>query len=219
MFLAHFAAAFAAKRLAPRASLGTLFMAAQWLDLVWPVFLLLGIEQARIEPGNTVATPLAFTHYPWSHSLAMALVWGGAFGGLYAFSTRRFREAAVLAMLVPGHWLLDVLVHAPDLPLWPDGPAFGLRLWDAPGLVVSLEFAALLGGVALWRGGVRAKDRAGAWIAAALVACLALIQIGNAAGTAPPSIAVVAWVGLAQWLLVFWAFRVDRHFQSREVSA
>lgn len=219
MFLAHFAAAFAAKRLAPRASLGTLFMAAQWLDLVWPVFLLLGIEQARIEPGNTVATPLAFTHYPWSHSLAMALAWGGAFGGAYAVATRRVREAVVLALLVPSHWALDLLVHAPDLPLWPGGPTFGLRLWDAPAIAAVLEFAALLAGVLLWRGGERAKDRAGAWIAGALVACLVLIQIGNLAGTPPPSMQVVAWVGLAQWLLVLWAYRVDHHFQPRGASA
>ena len=216
MFLAHFAVAFAAKRLVPRVSLGVLVMAAQWLDLVWPMLLLGGVERVRIEPGHTAGMPLVFEHYPWSHSLVMALAWGGVFGGVFAAVTRRWRAAAVLALLVPSHWVLDLLVHAPDLPLWPGGPAFGLGLWNVPALAAVLECVALLAGVLLWHRGVRARDRVGVWGVAALLGLLVLIQVGNMAGPPPPSVAAIAWVGLAQWLLVAWAFRLDRHFAPSE---
>jgi hypothetical protein len=76
MFLGHFGLAFAAKRLAPRTSLGTLGGASQWVDLVWPVLVLAGIEEVRIAPGDTAYTPLAFVHYPWTHSLLLAVAWG-----------------------------------------------------------------------------------------------------------------------------------------------
>ena len=91
MFLGHFAAAMAAKRVAPSVSLGWLFAACQLPDLIWPVLLLAGVERARIEPGNTAFTPLAFDHYPWSHSLLMVAVWGGALALLYSLRVRRRR--------------------------------------------------------------------------------------------------------------------------------
>ena len=83
MFIGHFAVALAAKRAAPRASLGWLVVACQLPDLIWPVLLLAGIERARIEPGNTAFTPLAFDHYPWSHSLLLVVIWGAALAALY----------------------------------------------------------------------------------------------------------------------------------------
>ena len=82
MFIGHFAAAMATKPAAPRTSLGWLFAASQFPDLLWPVFLLTGIESARIAPGDTAFTPLAFDHYPWSHSLLMVVIWGVLLGGL-----------------------------------------------------------------------------------------------------------------------------------------
>ena len=80
MFIGHFGVGLGAKKAAPSISLGTLFLAAQFLDLLWPTFLLLGWERVKIQPGMTVMTPLNFTHYPLSHSLLMACIWGVLFG-------------------------------------------------------------------------------------------------------------------------------------------
>src|SRR5207302_10549546 len=88
MFLGHFAVGFALKRAAPRTSLGVLIAAPQLLDLLWPVFLLLGWERVRIDPGNTAMTPLAFDSYPISHSLLMSVVWGLVLGLLYIWLGR-----------------------------------------------------------------------------------------------------------------------------------
>ncbi|HEX9625304.1 MAG TPA: hypothetical protein VGA00_00020 [Acidiferrobacterales bacterium] len=106
MFLAHFAVGFGAKALAPRVSLGTLFLAAQFLDLLWPT-LLLGVERVEIRPGVTAFTPLDFVHYPISHSLVLVLAWGLAFGLVYGVLRRQPREALVLGVCVVSHWLLD----------------------------------------------------------------------------------------------------------------
>jgi hypothetical protein len=83
MFLGHYGVALAAKKVAPRVSLGTLFLSTQFVDLLWPVFLLLGLERVRIDPGNTVVTPLDFYDYPITHSLVGGLVWSMLFGVVY----------------------------------------------------------------------------------------------------------------------------------------
>ena len=88
MFIGHAAVGFASKAAAPRASLGVLLAAPFFLDLLWPVFVLTGVESARIEPGNTVYTPIAFDNYPWSHSLLMAILWGALFGFLVRIGRR-----------------------------------------------------------------------------------------------------------------------------------
>src|SRR5437773_2899821 len=107
MFIGHFAVAYAAKRVAPRVSLGWLFVACQLADLLWPVLLLQGVEVVKIAPGDTAFTPLRFEYYPWSHSLFMDMVWGAALGGLYFSIRRRRGDALVLAALVVSHWVLD----------------------------------------------------------------------------------------------------------------
>ena len=132
MFLGHYAVAIAAKRAAPRASLGTLIAAAAFLDLVWPVLVLLGLERVVVEPGATAFTPLDFEHYPISHSLVMSVVWGAAFGAAYFVVRRDLRATIVLGVLVVSHWFLDAIVHRPDLPLTLGGDArVGLGLWDS----------------------------------------------------------------------------------------
>src|SRR6266852_7412816 len=125
MFIGHNALAFAAKRVAPKTSLGILTAAVMLVDLIWPIFLLLGIEHVRIEPGATKFTPLDFYDYPWTHSLLMGIVWGIAFGLIYWAITRYGRGAIIVALGVVSHWILDLIVHRPDLPLWPNGPKSG----------------------------------------------------------------------------------------------
>jgi membrane-bound metal-dependent hydrolase YbcI (DUF457 family) len=119
MFIGHFGTAFAAKKIVPQPSLGTLILAAQFIDLLWPVLLLLGFEKVAIDPGNTTVTPLDFYHYPISHSLLGVLGWGVLLGVVYYLIKKNWKSSLVLGTLVLSHWLLDLLTHRPDLPLIP----------------------------------------------------------------------------------------------------
>ena len=212
MFIGHFGIAFAARRCTQQISLGTAFLAAQFLDLLWPTLLLVGVESVRIEPGATEVTPLVFEHYPISHSLLMAGVWALAVAAGYAALRRSLAGSIVVALLVVSHWMLDALVHAPDLPFAPGVDAFaGLGLWNSRAATLLAEVPMFVIGVWLYARGTQARDRIGRFGLLGLVAFLALIHAGNLYGPPPPSVAAIAWVGQAQWLLVLWAFWIDRH--------
>jgi hypothetical protein len=162
MFLGHFALAFAAKKPAPRVSLGALFMAAQFLDLLWPAFLLLGVEHARLAPGITRVTPLDFYHYPFSHSLAMALVSGVLFFAVCFLRHRRARTALILGALVVSRWVLDLIVHRPDLLLVPGSHSyFGLGVWNSVAGTLMVETALYAVGVLIYTRTTVAKNRVG----------------------------------------------------------
>ncbi|MCU0939279.1 MAG: hypothetical protein MUC86_09050 [Burkholderiaceae bacterium] len=213
MFIGHFGLAFGARRLAPRTSLGTLFLAAQWLDLVWPTLLLLGIERVLIDPALPGLTPLLFVHYPYTHSLVAALGWALLLGGAYFALTRYARGAWVVGALVASHWLLDAIVHRADLPLTVGGAArIGMGLWQsAPAAAIGVEVLLFIAGVALfWRALGRGASRGQRIGTALLVAFLVLIHLGNLTGPPPPSVQAIAWVGQAQWLLVLAAYAIDR---------
>lgn len=212
MFLGHFGAGFGAKAIAPQVSLGWLFVAAQFIDLLWPTLLLLGVESVRIVPGATAVTPLAFDHYPVSHSLAAVLGWSLAVGGAYLVIRRNPRNALIVAALVASHWFLDAIVHAPDLPLFPGAAArVGLGAWSSLPLTLAIEIPLFALGVWLYARTTKPADRAGRWGFAGLVAFLLAIHAGNLLGPPPPSVEAIAWVGQAQWLLVLWAFWIDNH--------
>ena len=213
MFIGHFAVAFAAKRAAPTVSLGTLFIACELVDLLWPAFLLLGIEQVAIAPGITRFTPLDFEHYPWSHSLLMAAVWSLAFAGVIFLRQRRWLPAAVLALVVLSHWFLDLVVHRPDLPLAPGSDMkVGFGVWDSVAGTLVLEGAIFVIGVRFYLAGSQARDRTGHWALYGLLAFLLLAYAGAAFGPPPPSVAAIAWVGLAGGLVsAAWGYWIDRH--------
>ncbi len=212
MFIGHFAIGFAAKTAAPRVSLGTLFLAAQFIDLLWPTFLLMGLERVRIEPGATAVTPLVFEHYPYSHSLLAVMGWAVLLAGLHFLLQRERRSALILAGLVLSHWLLDLLVHRPDLPLWPGSNSVaGLRLWSSLTLTLALEVPLFMLGVWLYGRSTRALDPAGRWGLVGLVLFLFVVYAGNVLGSPPPSVEAIAWLGQLQWLLVLWGYWVDRH--------
>jgi hypothetical protein len=212
VFLGHYGASLAAKKLTPYTSLGTLTVATVWLDLIWPTFVLLGVERVRVDPGNTVVTPLAFEYYPWSHSLVAAIGWAVLLSGFYAFFRRYPRGAWVVALVVVSHWVLDAIVHRPDLPLWPpDGPLVGLGLWQSlPGTVV-VELSALAIGLWLYTRSTEPTDAVGRHALTAFAATLVVIYAANLFAPPPPSAAAVAWGAQGQWLLVFWAMWIDRH--------
>lgn len=216
MFIGHFGAGFAAKKFAPRVSLGTLFLAAQWIDLLWPTFLLLGVERVRIAPGETPGVPLVFEHYPITHSLLAVVLWAMALGLLYFWMKREFRGAIVIGLAVVSHWVLDLVVHIPDLPLIPGGgPLLGLGLWQSVAWTQVVEFGLLGIGFWFYRRTTKAVNLRGHWGLWGLVIFLVIIQMGNVFGPPPPSVTAIAWVGQAQWLLVLWAYWVDRHREVR----
>ncbi len=213
MFLGHFAVGLAAKRLAPQASLGTLFAAAQLADLLWPVFLLAHAEHVLVRPGATAATPLVFTSYPYSHSVAALVLWAALFAGGYAL-VRRKGWAAPLAIfaLVLSHWVLDWVMHVPDLPLTLTGPErLGLGVWRSLPATLALELAALAAGVAIYVRATKPRDRVGRIGLAALLAFLLVVYLASVFGPPPPNERAIAWSGLAMWLLVAWGAWVDRH--------
>jgi len=212
MFIGHFGLAFAARRSTPRLSLGTAFLAAQFLDLLWPTLLLVGAESVRIQPGATAVTPLLFEHYPWSHSLLMTIAWSIAVGGIYGAMRGNLRGAVIVGLLVLSHWLLDALVHESDLPLAPGvGTLVGLGLWNSRAGTLLAEVPIFLIGVWLYARGTRALDRIGTFGLVGLVLFLVLVYAANLSGPPPPGVTAIAWVGQAQWLLVAWAYWVDGH--------
>lgn len=212
MFIGHFAVAFVAKRAAPRVSLGTLFLAAQLADLVWPTLVLLGIESFVIRPGITAVTPLDFTYYPYSHSLLAMAGWGGALAIVFFIARKNLGGAAILFGVVLSHWLLDFASHRPDLPLTlGGGERLGLGLWHSLPATLIVEGALFAACVWLYARGTRPADRTGRWSLAALVAFLVLVYLASVFGPPPPGVTAVAWSAQAIWLLVLWGYWIDRH--------
>ncbi|GAA4366519.1 permease [Hymenobacter saemangeumensis] len=216
MFIGHFGIGLGAKALQPRASLGTLFIATQFVDLLWPNLLLLGLERVEIKPGITAATPLDFVHYPISHSLLMGLVWGLALGLGYWLWKRHLGSAVLVGLCVPSHWLLDLLMHRPDLPLFPGAsPLLGLGLWNHPlagQLVEGLVFA---GGLYLYLRRTTARNKTGVWALWGLVAFIVLVHAANMLAPPPGSPTAVAWACQLMWLIMLWAYWADRNRRPR----
>jgi membrane-bound metal-dependent hydrolase YbcI (DUF457 family) len=163
MFIGHFGLGFAAKRVAPKVSLGVLFAAAQLADLLWPVFVGLGLEQVRIDPGNTAVTPLDFVSYPYSHSLVTLILWGVVFGWIYGARSGERRVVAIIAALVVSHWVLDVATHRPDMPIYPGGSKVGLGLWHSLPATLAVEVPIYVIGVWIYSRATRARDGIGRW--------------------------------------------------------
>jgi hypothetical protein len=213
MFVGHYAIAFASKRIAPAVSLGTLIFASQFADLLWPTLVLMGIETFSIAPQASGVTPLDFTHYPYSHSLLMLVVWGGLFAFVYWLLRRApFIALSTLAALVVSHWFLDFLVHRPDMPLTIGGSSkFGMGLWNSMPITLALEFLFLAVGVFIYTRATVARDRAGALGFWGLVLFLAVVEVANVFSPPPPGVFAVALSAQALWLLVLWGYWVDRH--------
>ncbi len=216
MFLGHFGVGFGAKKFAPKVSLGTLFLASQFIDLLWPLLLLLGLEQVEIVPGITTVTPLLFKQYPISHSLLAVIGWGVLVGSVYFIIKRQRFTAMLLGFLVVSHWLLDTIVHRPDLPLYPGSKTLiGFDAWSSLPLTLLIELSIFFFGLWLYARSTKANDAAGKWGLIGLVGFLLLIYLGNVFGSLPPSSQAIAWLGQAQWLLILWGYWVDKHRYNR----
>jgi hypothetical protein len=212
MFIGHYAVALGARQIAPNTSLGTLFLAAQLVDLLWPMFLLLGLEHVRIDPGNTVVTPLDFYDYPITHSLLGSLGWAVGLGIIYWTVRRNLKGAWIVGGTVLSHWVLDAIAHRPDLPILPGGgPMVGLGLWNSlPGTIV-VELGLFIAGLAIYLRSTRSQDRTGFYGLWCLIVILVLIWLGSVFGPPPPSEIAIGFAGLSQWLFVLWGYWVDRH--------
>jgi membrane-bound metal-dependent hydrolase YbcI (DUF457 family) len=211
MFLGHFGLAFAAKRVAPRPSLGTLILAAELADVTCAALLLVGIEKVKIVPGITTVTPLAFVYFPYTHSLVADIIWAALFAGGYWLWRRDNRGAGWIAALVLSHWVLDALSHRPDMPTWPGGPIVGAGLWHSLPLTLIAEFGLFAVGVWIYATATRARDRLGSALLWTFVATLIILYLGAVFGPPPPSEKALAITSLAGWLLVAWAYWIDMH--------
>ncbi len=211
MFVGHLAAAFAAKRLEPKLPLAALVAATFGLDVIWPVFIMTGVETVQVAPGITAFTPIDFVSYPWSHSLLLAIGWGG----LAAWMTSRqgtSRMGLVIGALVVSHWVLDWVSHRPDLPLWPGGPKAGLGLWYSIPATIAVEGALLAIGVALYVRVAPARDRVGVWALWSLVAVMAAIWLSGPVSPPPPSVLAIGITGIAgEVVFVSWARWIEKH--------
>lgn len=213
MFIGHFAVGLAAKKLAPRTSLGTLFLSVGFVDVLWPFFVLFGWEHARIEPGNTVVTPLDFYDYPYSHSLVAGIGWALFFGGIYFAMTRYRRGAVVVGLGVLSHWVLDALSHRPDMPIWlnNEGPKVGLGLWNSLVATLIVETAMYLIAIAIYVKATRPRDKTGTWSLVTFLATLFMIYLGNIFGPPPPSAEFIGYMAPAILALFAWPYWIDRH--------
>ncbi len=176
---------------------------------MWPVFLLTGIEHVRVVKGITAVTPFDFYDYPISHSLVTALVWGALAAALYFAFTRYARGAWIIAALVPSHWVLDWLVHRPDMPLWPgNSPKFGLGIWNSWPLTLFVEFFVFGAGLFLYAGNTRPRNSLGRYLIWLWAAVLVGSWLSTITGE-PPHPTSIAWLSLSIWLLVAWAGWAD----------
>lgn len=202
----------AAKRAAPKTSLGTLILGAMFLDVLWPCFLLLGIERVRVDPGNTAVTPLDFVSYPWSHSLVMALVWAALLGWIYRARTGYVLGAVWLGICVVSHWILDWISHRPDMPLYPGGgPKLGLGLWNSAVATTLVEGFLFAAGIGVYVMTTKARDRIGTIALCALVIFLAALYALSRSSPPPPSVTAIAVTDVALFLVFIWAAWIDRH--------
>lgn len=211
MVLGHYGLALATKRAAPRVSLGTLIAAAQLADLIWPVLLLVGLERVSIVPNANPLLRLSFDSYPWTHSLLMAVVWGVLVGGGYAAIRGDRKGGVIVGLLVVSHWVLDWIVHLPDLPLYPGGPRVGLGLWRSLSGTMVVEAVMFVVGVAVYARVTRATDRTGRWALWGFVALLAVLYVASIYTPPPETVSGLAWAALAGWLIPLFGWWVDRH--------
>ena len=212
MFIGHFAVAFASKRAAPRTSLAWYMAAAQFADILWPVFLLLGWEHVRIDPAATRFAPLDLYDFPWSHSLAALLAWATLFAGAYWAVTRYRAGAVVLWFCVLSHWVLDWIAHRPDMPLYPGSARFGLGLWNSIPGTMAVELAMLAAGVWLYTRATKPRDRIGRYGFIAYVVFLLASYIGDRFSGPPPNVEALIWAAIIFIpLFVICSAWFDRH--------
>lgn len=190
MLIGHYGAGFALKKFAPSLSLGVLFIAVQFVDILWATLVLLGVEKVKITPGFTAAVPLEAIYQPLSHSLVSSIILAAAAYLLIRLYSRGKagggRTALVLGAAVLSHFLLDLLVHATDLPLagW-DSYRLGFGLWNLPVVAYGLEWFLFIAGFALYFSYSGGKAASGRY--AALIFGILMLALGVVSAFTPPA--------------------------------
>jgi len=210
MFVGHYGVSFGAKRADRTIPLWVLFLAVQLLDVIWAPLILLGVEKVRIVPGITASNPLDLFYMPYTHGLLAAIAWSVVGGIAYSvlFRPTAVRSSVIVGLAVFSHWVLDFIVHRPDLPLYDNSMKVGLGLWNHPALALALEMLLLFGGIWLcFRG--QLSQSVGTFVFGALMVAL---QAYLFFGPPPVSDKAAAWSALAcyaAFALVIW-WMVDR---------
>jgi len=202
MFVGHYGVSFAAKRGDKTIPLWTLFLAVQLLDVFWGAFVLLGLEKARIVPGITASNPLDLYYMPYTHSLVAAVLW--SVGAYIAYRVIRgfggsHRAALLVALAVLSHWVLDFIVHRPDLPLVDDAPKVGLGLWNYPAPAFLLEIVVLFGGMLLYLRSTSAVTRLGRFGMPVFGVVMVVVQAEVFFGAPPASDRAAAILALVSY--------------------
>ena len=212
MFVGHYAIGLATKQLAPRTSLGVLIAAPILLDLLWPIFLLVGWEYVTIQPNPNPFLRLQFDSYPISHGLVGVIGWATLFASIYFGVARYLIGAITVWFAVVSHWLLDYLVHQPDLPLYAGSSRLlGLGLWNRPKITMAIELVMFAAGILIYLRATKATNAIGKF--AFWLFVVALIGLYAAVLFAPPpsSVKKLAIGTMFSWLFVAWAWWLDRN--------
>lgn len=211
MFIGHFAVGFALKKAEPKVPLGVWFAAALFLDILWPVFLLTGIEKASVVPGITVVTPLNLEVVHWSHSLLMAAVWSLLFGAAVWSRVRTSKAFVYSAIGVLSHWVLDYITHRPDMPLAPHAQKLGLGLWNSLAGTLVVELALFAIGIAIYLRMTSNVSRSARIHFSVLIIFFLVMYVMAIFGPPPPNNQTVLGVSsLALTPVIFWANWLDK---------
>jgi len=199
MFVGHYGVAYAAKPAAPSVPLWVYFLAVQWLDVVWSILVLLGVEKLHIVPGITEANALDLYYMPYTHSLSGAAVLSLLYGAVVAMALKERRRATfgVVSAVAFSHWLLDLLVHVPDLPLYADSHKVGLGLWRHVAISFPVELLVLVAGAWVYARAVPAANVRGRNVLWGFNALLAALQVYANFGPPPSSETMMAMMALS----------------------
>lgn len=212
MFVGHYAASLALKKFETRASLGVLFLAVQLVDILFFPLVLLGIERINIIENYTQSTHFQLEFMPYTHSLVGSLFWAGAAYALFRWViVKNHAVALVVALAVFSHWVLDLVVHTPDLPLWSDASLkLGFGLWNNAVATYTLEAILLLGTLWLYLKSTTASTTSGKYGMGVFVVFLLLVNVVNIFGPlqddSKPALAISAlaayllFAAIAYWL-------------------
>ena len=211
MFVGHLAAGFAAKRIEPKLSLGTLLLAVMLADLIVFPLLIAGVEHFGIQPevrvNRTVGQGISY-----SHSLLMDAIWAALFATVFFLRRRYPRGAWILFAAVLSHWVLDVVSHRPDMPLAPGAPwVFGLGLWNSLPATLLVEGGVWLLAIILYVRTTHAKSSAGIYAFWIGIALLTLAWYGNITAGMDPNPVRAGISGLIFFsLMIPWAYWMNR---------
>jgi membrane-bound metal-dependent hydrolase YbcI (DUF457 family) len=214
MFIGHFGLSFAAKKAAPKVSLATLFVATQFVDILWPLLFIFNVETVAITPGYTKSNAFEFIHYPYTHSLFMGLMWGIIVGFLYYLIKKDKRGSIVIGLCVLSHWFFDVIVHAADLPISPFGNSkVGFGLWNYVAASFILETVIFFSGSFIYTSMTKAINKKGSWGLWSLVTLLILISLSNTFGPAPKQADVTLFASLLvlMAIIIIGAWWIDKN--------